>query len=102
MDTLASTGAILIQHGIPWLGKKAVEMGKYYGNGALRNPKLQKKAIDYALSKATPFIKKTGSEMLDEISTKIRPKRKYKTDRKDLDGAGIIDGLLSSGIAGSP
>ena len=51
MDTLASTGAdVLIQHGIPWLGKKAVEMDRYYGSEALRNPKLQKKAIDYAIS----------------------------------------------------
>ena len=41
MDTLASTGTdMLIQHGIPWLGKKAVEMGRYYGSEALRNPKL--------------------------------------------------------------
>jgi len=55
----------------------------------MRNPKLQKKAIDYALSKATPFIKKTGSEMLDQLSTTVRPKRKYKSDRKDLDGGAI-------------
>ena len=47
LDTMASTGAdMLIQHGIPWLGKKAVEMGRYYGSEALRNPKLQKKALD--------------------------------------------------------
>ena len=83
MDTLASTGAdMLIQHALPWLGKKAVEMGRYYGSEALRNPKLQKKAIDYAISKATPFVQKTGSEMFDKLSTKVRPKRRYKTDRK--------------------
>jgi len=90
LDSATSTGAdLLIHHGIPWLGKKAVEMGRYYGSEALRNPKQQKKAIDHALSKATPFIQKTGSEMLDELSTKIRPNKKYKTDRKDLDGAGV-------------
>ena len=50
-------------------------MGRYYGSEAMRNPKLQKKAIDYALSKATPFIQKTGSEMLDQLSTKIRPNK---------------------------
>ena len=45
LDTVASTGAdLLIEHGIPWLGKKAVEMGRYYGSEALRNPKFQKKA----------------------------------------------------------
>ena len=90
MDTIASTVAeMLIQHGIPWLGKKAVEMGRYYGSEALRNPKLQKKALDYALEKVTPFIKKTGSEMLDQLSTKVRPNKKYVTDRKDLDGSGF-------------
>ena len=53
LDTMASTGTdMLIHHGIPWLGKKAVEMGRYYGSEALRNPKLQKKALDYALEKA--------------------------------------------------
>ena len=93
---------MLIHHGIPWLGKKAFEMGKYYGSEALRNPKLQKKAIDYALDKLNPMIQNVGSQALDQLSTKIRPNKKYKTDRKDLDGSGIIDGLLTSGIAGSP
>ena len=90
MDTLASTGTdMFLHHGIPWLGKKAVEMGRYYGSEALRNPKLQKKALDYALEKATPFIKKTGSEMLDQLSTKVRLNKKYVTDRKDLDGGAL-------------
>ena len=85
---------MLIHHGIPWLGKKAVEMGRYYGSEALRNPKLQKKTLDYALEKATPFIQKTGSDILNQLSTKIRPNKKYRTDRKDLDG-GELDIHLS-------
>ena len=89
-DTVASTGAdLLIQHGILWLGKKAVEMGRYYGSEALRNPKLQKKAIDYALDKLNPMIQNVGSQALNQLSTKIRPKKNYKTNRKDLDGAGL-------------
>ena len=64
-------------------------MGRYYGSEALRNPKLQKKAIDYALDKLNPMIQNVGSQALDQLSTKIRPNRKYKTDRKDLDGAGV-------------
>ena len=79
----------MIQHGIPWLGKKAVEMGRYYGSEALRNPKLQKKAIDYALDQLNPMIQNVGSQALDQLSTKIRPKKKYKTNRKDLDGGGV-------------
>ena len=89
LDTVASTGAdLLIHHGIPWLGHKAVEMGRYYGSEALRNPKLQKKAIDYALDQLNPMIQNVGSQALNQLSTKIRPKKKYKTNRKDLDGAG--------------
>ena len=61
-------------------------MGRYYGSEALRNPKLQKKAIDYALDKLNPMIQNVGSQALDQLSTKIRPNRKYKTNRKDLDG----------------
>ena len=77
-------------------------MGRYYGSEALRNPKLQKKAIDYALDKLNPMIQNVGSQALDQLSTKIRPNKKYKTDRKDLDGRGIIDKALTSGVAGSP
>ena len=90
LDTVASPGAdLLIHHGIPWLGKKAVEMGQYYGSEALRNPKLQKKAIDYALDQLNPMIQNVGSQALNQLSTKIRPKKKYKTNRKDLDGGSL-------------
>ena len=44
-DTVASTALdMFVHHGLPWIGKKAVEMGRYYGSEALRNPKLQKKS----------------------------------------------------------
>ena len=92
-SSMADAGLDLFIHkGIPWLGKKSVEMGRYYTSEAMRNPKLQKKAIDYALSKAfiTPFIQKTGSEMLDQLSTSVRPNKKYKTDRKDLDMEALL------------
>ena len=90
LDTVASTGAdLFIQHGIPWLGKKTVEMGRYYGSEALRNPKLQKKALDYALDQLNPIIQNVGSQALNQLSTKIRPKKKYKTNRKDLNGGSL-------------
>ena len=38
----------------------------------------------------------------DQLATKIRVNKKYKTDKKDLDCKGIMDGLLKSGIFGSP
>ena len=77
-------------------------MGRYYGSEALRNPKLQKKAIDYALDKLNPMIQNVGSQALNQLSTKIRPKKNYKTNRKDLDGAGLLDSALTSGVFGSP
>ena len=40
--------------------------------------------------------------MLDQLSTKIRPNKKYKTDRAELDGSGLVDGLLLSGVFKSP
>ena len=40
MDTVAGTALdMFVHHGLPWMGKKAVEMGRYYGSEALRNPK---------------------------------------------------------------
>ena len=64
-------------------------MGRYYGSEALRNPKLQKKAIDYALDQLNPMIQNVSSQALNQLSTKIRPKKKYKTNRKDLDGGSL-------------
>ena len=90
MDTVAGTALdMFVHHGLPWMVKKAVEMGRYYGSEALRNPKLQKKAIDYALDKLSPMIQNVGFQALDQLSTKIRPKKNYKTDGKDLDGGAL-------------
>ena len=93
MDTVAGTALdMFVHHGLPWMGKKAVEimMGRYYGSEALRDPKLQKKAIYYALDQLNPMIQRVGSQALDSVSTKIPPKRNYKTNRKDLD-EGALD-----------
>ena len=41
------------------------------------------------VDKATPFLK-SG---IDQLSTAKRPKRNYKTNRKDLDGSGLLSNL---------
>ena len=82
-----AVGDPAIQQEIPFLAKKGFETGRYYASEALRDPNLQKKAINYTLDKARPVFQKVGSEMLDQISTKVRPDRSYITDRPDLDGA---------------
>jgi len=55
----------------------------------MRNPALQKKVINYGMKKARPAIGKIGHELLDQFSKKVRPNKRYKTDRADLDGAGF-------------
>ena len=78
-----------IHYGVPWLAKKTVEMGRYGASELMRNKKLQKKAINYGINKLTPFIQDSVGTALDELSTKVRPNIKYKTDRPKLDGKGI-------------
>ena len=70
-------------------GKKAAEMGRFFASELLREPGTQKMLI----GKAEPFLRKS----IDQLSTAIRPKRNYKTNRKDLDGSGFAgSGLLSN------
>ena len=89
-DTAVGTATdLFVHHALPYMAKKTVEMGRYYGSEALRNKKLQKKGIDYALDKLNPMIQNVGSQALNQLSTKIRPKKNYKTNRKDLDGGAI-------------
>ena len=39
----------LYHHGLPWLAKNTVEMGRYVASELLRDKKLQKKAADYGM-----------------------------------------------------
>ena len=98
---MTTTAELFLTKGVPYLGKKAVEMGRYYTSEALRNPQLQKKAIDYALDKLNPAIQNVGSQAFNQLSTNIRPKKKYKTNRKGLDG-GAIDNCIQKAIGKLP
>ena len=71
------------------MAKKSVEMGRYGASELMRNKNLQKKAVNYGISKLTPFIQDSVGTAMDELSTKVRPKKKYRTDRPELDGRGI-------------
>ena len=57
-------------------------MTRFFLSEWLREPGTQQMLVN----KANPFLKKG----IDQVSTAIRPKLKYKTNRKDLDGAGIF------------
>ena len=52
----------------------------------MSNKKLQRKAVDYGINKLIPLIQDSVGTAMDQLSTKVRPKKNYKTDRKDLDG----------------
>ena len=67
-------------------GKKAAEMGRFFASEWLREPGTQQMLVN----KANPFLKKG----IDQISTAIRPKLNYKTNRKDLDGGGLLTNML--------
>ena len=64
-------------------------MGRYGASELMRNKKLQKKVVNYGINKLTPFIQESVGSAMDQLSTKVRPNKRYKTDRKDLDGRGI-------------
>ena len=67
-------------------GKKAAEMGRFFASEYLREPGTQKMLV----SKANPFLKKG----IDSLSTVIRIKLNYRTNRKDLDGTALFSDLL--------
>ena len=56
-------------------------MGRYYGSEALRNPKIQKKALDLALDQLSPMIHNVGSQAL-ENQQKSGPKKIIKQTEK--------------------
>ena len=64
-------------------------MGRYGASELMRNKNLQKKAVDYGMKKLSPYIEQTVGTAMDELSTKVRPNKKYKTHRADLDGKGV-------------
>ena len=63
-------------------GKKAAEMERFFASEWLREPGAQK----MLMKKAEPFLTASLKSGIDQLSTAIRPKKKYLTNRKDLDG----------------
>ena len=63
-------------------GKKAAEITRFFASEWLREPAAQQMLVN----KATPFLKNG----INQVSTAVRPKLNYKTNRKDLDGGGLL------------
>ena len=55
-STLLTTALDLGMAAAPIIGKKALQAGRYYASEAMRNPKLQQKAIDFPLDQARPLL----------------------------------------------
>ena len=61
-------------------GKKAAEMGRFFASEWLREPGAQQ----MLMKKAEPFLTASLKSGIDQLSTAIRPQKKYLTNRKDL------------------
>ena len=59
------------------MGRKAVEMGRYGASELMRNKKLQRKAVNYGMNKLTPLIQGSVGTAMDQLPTKVRPRKKY-------------------------
>ena len=77
-------------------GKKAAEMGRFFASEWLREPGAQKMLIGKVEKAAKPFLEASMKKGIDQLSTAIRPNRKYLTNRKDLDK--WHPGLQSGGL----
>ncbi|CAH3190803.1 unnamed protein product, partial [Porites evermanni] len=86
-DTVVGTAVDgFAEYGLPWMAKKSVEMGRYGPSALMRDKNLHQKAVKYGINKLTPFIQDSVGSAMDQLSTKVRPKKKYKTNRPELDG----------------
>ena len=72
-------------------GRKAGETGRFFASEWLREPGTQEMLV----RKLDPFLK--GG--IDQVSTAIRPKKQYLTNRKHLDGGGFFDLIAGPNFA---
>ena len=56
-----------VHYGVPWMAKKPVEMGRYGAREFMRNKNLQKKAVNYGMSKINPITQKNCWKYISQI-----------------------------------
>ena len=70
-------------------------MGKYGASEALRNKKIQKKAVNYGINKLTPFIQDSVATAMNQLSVKVRhggsasPQNPPAATKRRINGKGI-------------
>ena len=91
MSTIGDTGAeMFIHHGIPFLGKKALELGRYAGSEFIRNPNVRKVIKNKAKNLTNKAIDNVGNELINIASDKLRPKG-YKKGKWKGEGINYSD-----------
>ena len=79
LSSVGDTAAeLFISKGIPYLAKQGFEAGRYYASEAMRNPALQKKAINYGIRKLGLRLTRSGASCLTSFPQKLGQKLDIK------------------------
>lgn len=87
-----------LQYGLPYMAKKPVEMGRYYGSEALRNKKLQDKVGNYVIEEGKNMPEKQLVREWKICVQKSGPERCIKPIGKTLGIQILIRCLVSRGV----
>ena len=68
-------------------------MSRFFASKYLRDTKVQEKLFEKGFEKAKPLLKQFGKKGMNH-STAIRPKKNYLTNRKDMDGSGLLSDMV--------
>ena len=90
---LSSLGEMAVEGVIkatPFIAKTALNTARDVASHAMKDPKLQQKAINYALKKGRPLIDEAGSAVINKLADAVATEgfRKGKYTRKNL-GKGV-------------
>jgi len=87
-DVANTATELFISKGIPYLAKRGVDAGRlrFWGN---ERPCVTKESHKLWHEKSSACDCKSWRELINQLSTKFRPNKRYKIDRADLDGTGF-------------
>jgi len=95
---LSSLGEMAVEGAIkaaPYVAKTAFNTARDVSSHFMRDPKLQQKAINYALKKGRPLIDEAGNAVINKRADAVATEgfRKGEYTRKNL-GKGVVDGAV--------
>jgi len=94
---LSSLGEMAVEGAIkatPFIAKTAFNKARDVASHAMKDPKLQQKAINYALKKGRPLIDEARKAVINNLANAVATEafRKGEYTRKNL-GKGVVGGL---------